>query len=90
MDHGPSNSVTMCPSDIVLTLKLKGLGPLTYEARCGLYLHPTVAITPERLCLGVIDTLMWARDGNHFGKKSKRREKPLEEKESRRWIDGYQ
>jgi len=69
--------------------QLKGLGPLTYEARCGLYLHPTVAITPERLCLGVIDTLMWARDGNHFGKKSKRREKTLAEKESQRWIDGY-
>ncbi len=31
---------------------LQGAGPLNYEARQGLYLHPTIAVTPERLCLG--------------------------------------
>ncbi len=69
--------------------QLKGLGPLTYEDQNGLYLHPTIAVTPDRLCLGVLNTLMWSRDPATYGKKSKRREKALEEKESLRWIEGY-
>lgn len=32
-----------------------GLGPLSYEAQRGMYLHPTYAVTPERLPLGVLD-----------------------------------
>ena len=31
---------------------MQGLGPLNLEIRQGLYLHPTLALTPERLCLG--------------------------------------
>ena len=34
---------------------IQGLGPLNYETRQGLYLHPTLAVTPDRLCLGVLD-----------------------------------
>ncbi len=30
---------------------MQGLGPLNLETRRGLYLHPTLALTPERLCL---------------------------------------
>ena len=32
---------------------MQGLGPLNRETRQGLYLHPTLAVTPERLCLGL-------------------------------------
>ncbi len=32
-----------------------GLGPLNYETRRGLYLHPTLAVTPERVPLGLLD-----------------------------------
>lgn len=32
-----------------------GLGPLNYEARCGMYVHPTYAVTPDREPLGVLD-----------------------------------
>ena len=31
----------------------EGLGPLNYEARRGMYLHPTYAVTPTREPLGV-------------------------------------
>ena len=57
---------------------IEGLGPLNYEARRGLYLHPTLAVTPERLPLGILDSWSWTR--------------PLEgaERESVRWIEGYQ
>lgn len=33
----------------------QGTGFLNNEARLGIYLHPTIAVTPERLCLGVTD-----------------------------------
>ena len=67
----------------------QGLGPLTYETQRGLYLHPTLAVTPERLCLGVLDALIWARSDEGYGKSEERKQKAIEEKESVRWIDGY-
>jgi hypothetical protein len=36
---------------------MSGLGPLSYEAQRGLYLHPTYGVTPEREPLGV--THVW-------------------------------
>ena len=64
--------------------QIEGLGPLTYEAQRGMYLHPTIALTPERLQLGVLDAWMWARElrdaqGVRHG-----------QKESNRWIEGYE
>ncbi|PWF47965.1 IS4 family transposase [Massilia glaciei] len=61
-----------------------GLGPLNYEARRGMYLHPTYAVTPEREPLGVLDAWMWAReergaDGVRPGLI-----------ESTRWTEGYE
>jgi len=68
-----------------------GLGPLTYHERRGLFLHPTLAVTPERLCLGVIHHHMWTRDDATHGKKTRTclRSKAIEDKESQRWVDGY-
>lgn len=66
-----------------------GLGPLTLQSNRGLLLHPTLAITPDRLCLGVLDAHIWARSDDTFGKSGERSHKPIEEKESYRWIEGY-
>lgn len=68
---------------------IQGLGPLNYESRQGLYLHPTLAVTPDRLCLGVLHIHSWARQPGSLGQE-KEPERPLEEKESVRWVDGYQ
>ena len=46
---------------------IEGLGPLNYETRRGLYLHPTIAVTPERLCLGAIDAWSWSREPGSLG-----------------------
>lgn len=69
----------------------EGLGPLTYESALGLYIHPTVAFTPERLCLGVVDLWTWVRDAQTHGTKDRasRASRPIEEKESFRWLEGY-
>lgn len=61
-----------------------GLGPLSYEAQRGMYLHPTYAVTPEREPLGIMDAWMWAREKKD---KSGIRGGP---KESLRWIEGYE
>lgn len=42
--------------------RARGLGPLSYEAQRGMYLHPTYAVTPAREPLGVLDAWMWARE----------------------------
>ncbi|CAN5429677.1 hypothetical protein BH10PSE19_BH10PSE19_16910 [soil metagenome] len=51
-------------------------------------MHPLIAMTPEKLCLGTLHAHTWIRDGK-FGKRYERAKKPIEEKESQRWIDGY-
>jgi hypothetical protein len=63
---------------------IRGLGPLTYEAQRGMYLHPTYAVTRAREPLGVLDAWMWAREpkdanGERGGVK-----------ESIRWTEGYE
>ena len=56
--------------------QIDGLGCLSFDAQRGMYLHPTYAVTPQRLPLGILDNWMWAR--------------PLEGSESRRWVEGYE
>ena len=68
---------------------IEGLGPLNYETRRGLYLHPTLAVTPERLPLGVLDAWSWTREPGCLGE-DKDPHRPIEEKESLRWLEGYQ
>ncbi|WGG52071.1 IS4 family transposase [Rugamonas sp. DEMB1] len=64
--------------------KVRGLGPLNYEARRGMYVHPTYAVTPQREPLGVCDAWMWAREARDAaGVRSG-------QSESARWIEGYQ
>jgi hypothetical protein len=65
-----------------------GLGPLTYANQHGLHIHPTLMVTPERVPLGVFDAWNWARDPEAFG--TDRGPRPIEEKESIRWLEGYQ
>ncbi|MBJ7313764.1 transposase, partial [Rugamonas sp. CCM 8940] len=62
----------------------KGLGPLSYEAQRGMYVHPTYAVTPERAPLGVLNAWMWART---LKDEAGQRGGP---KESLRWIEGYE
>lgn len=68
--------------------------PVNHDCHLGLLLHLTIAVTPERLCLGVIDTHHWARKKlHHRNSREKSRSNhrtPLKEKESYRWIQGYQ
>jgi hypothetical protein len=67
---------------------IAGLGPLNYESRRGMYLHPTLAITPERVPLGLLDLYSFTREPGSLGQE-KDSNRPLEEKESVRWVEGF-
>ena len=68
--------------------KIEGLGRLNVEARRGLFIHPLLALTPDRLCLGVVGAQLYAR-GEKRSSAAKRKKTPIEDKESYRWIEGY-
>jgi len=90
--------VVLLPQDtteIDLTrLEEKVGGPLNEGHRYGLYAHPVLAFTPQRVPLGVVEAFFWSRDEDEFAKsaaqkRAERREKPIQDKESQRWLDGY-
>lgn len=65
-------------------------GPLSRERQLGYYLHPSIAFTPEGVCLGTLHGHIWARDPETFGtSRATVKSKPIEEKESCRWLDGW-
>ncbi len=63
------------------------LGPLNWPDRVGLFDHSMVAFSPEGLCLGVVGAQIWTRQGPPQNRL--RKSKPIQKKESARWIDGY-
>ena len=63
-----------------------GLGPLGPHACQGLLVHSTLAITPERVPLGLLAQQVWARDPNDTGKKARRKQRPIAQKESQKWL----
>lgn len=68
----------------------EGLGELEYENRIGLLKHTTLAVTPERLALGVVRTAIWGRREDRERDRAKIKKWPIEEKESFRWIEDWQ
>jgi hypothetical protein len=67
---------------------IASLGPLNDETRQGMYLHPTLALTPERVPLGLLAAYFWTRAPGRLGQE-KDPGRALEEKASVRWVDGF-
>ena len=63
---------------------IQGLGPLSYEAQRGMYLHHAYALSIHREPLGVLDAWMWAREPKD---NNGQRGGPCE---SERWIESYE
>jgi hypothetical protein len=63
-----------------------GLGPLGHTACQGLHVHSTLAFTPERLPLGLLAQHVWARDPDDIGKRTRRKQLPIGQKESQKWL----
>jgi hypothetical protein len=69
-----------------------GLGPVNNQEdqAIGLLLHDTLAFTEEGTPLGILDAQCWARDPQEKGKRYRRKELPLEQKESWKWLRSFQ
>jgi hypothetical protein len=68
------------------------LGPLStrVDGAMGLWLHNTMAFSVEGTPLGLLDVQCWARDGREFGKHHQRKQRPIEQKESYKWLKSFQ
>lgn len=69
----------------------EGLGPVnnTDDTLIGLLLHDTLAFTQEGTPLGILDAQCWARDPEEVGKRYRRKELPIEQKESMKWLRSF-
>lgn len=69
------------------------VGPSHHEKEKIVFLHPTIAVTPNKVCLGLTSMQYWHRDKICVGKSKEkdalRKQLPIEEKESYRWLKGY-
>lgn len=69
--------------------EVEGLGFLNDTIRQGCIAHTMIACTPERLCLGLVDNEFIFREKDEIGKKAHNNLRPIEEKESYKWIQAY-
>ncbi len=69
----------------------EGLGPINNipTGVVGLMLHGTLAVNTEGNPLGLLSAQCWARDPKDFGKKARRHQLPIEEKESNKWLISF-
>lgn len=70
--------------------KTEGLGPIGTDSEKvrGLMVHDTLAFTPQGTPLGLLNIQCWARE--KIGTRHERHQKPIEEKESWKWVESYQ
>lgn len=69
----------------------KGLGSLSTQSNnIGIMFHDTLAITPQGIPLGLLDFQVWSRDQGEYGKNKNRKNKPIEEKESFKWLKSFE
>jgi Transposase DNA-binding len=64
----------------------KGLGPLGHRACQGWHVHSPLAVTPERVPLGLLAQQVWARDPSEVGKRARRKQLPIGQKASQQWL----
>jgi hypothetical protein len=69
-----------------------GLGPISkhQDGAVGLEVHDTLAFTPAGVPLGLLNVQVWARDPAEFGKRATRRQRPVEQKESYKWLASFE
>jgi hypothetical protein len=69
----------------------EGAGPIntSQNSAVGLIVHDTMAFAADGTPLGVLDVQCWGRDPEQAGKKQRRHQLPIEEKESMKWLVSY-
>jgi hypothetical protein len=70
----------------------EGIGPISpkkSKGAMGLLLHDSMAFNVAGTPLGLLDVQCWARDPQQFGKRALRHQRPIEQKESQKWLKGF-
>jgi len=73
--------------------QIDGAGPIECESRCGAFYHPLIAFDAQGVALGTVWSKSWAREEiatelTTAEKQKRRKQTPIEEKESLRWVEG--
>jgi len=63
-----------------------GLGTLDDAKHQGFLVHTALATPPERVPLGLLAQDVWTRDAAALGKRATRKQRPIAEKESQKWL----
>ena len=91
-----NHRVVLAPQDTTILdysthLMTDGLGPTNSieNQSIGLILHDTVAFSEDGVPLGIVDAQCWARDPDDKGKSRRRKELPVEQKESMKWLRSF-
>ena len=62
------------------------LGLMQDPEHQGLFFHPTLLLTPEKVPLGLAHYQVWTRPAEEFGKRHARKQRPIQDKESHKWL----
>lgn len=68
---------------------LKGTGPLSELSRQGFFAHSQYVVQEDGLPLGLWHSHICVRDPQEHGDSKLRKQLPIQEKESYRWLQGY-
>lgn len=68
---------------------MEGLGPLNDETRRGFFMHGLYAVSEAGVPLGLLHAEINVRNDEHFRVNATRKTRPIEQKESYRWVEGY-
>jgi len=69
---------------------LAGRGRLSRPGQYGLLVHSVLAVSATGVPLGLLHQQSWTRDPATIGQATTRRQRPISEKESQRWLDGQE
>lgn len=64
-----------------------GLGPLGNHLGSGIVCHSTLAVTPDRVPLGLMAQRNWVRDEQTFGSLTPHKKRAIKDKESIKWLE---
>ena len=66
--------------------QIAGIGVIQSPDRAGLLVHTTLAVTPQRVPLGILDQQVWTRPAETLGKRPPHDSRPISDKESQKWL----
>src|SRR5579863_3739864 len=65
-----------------------GLGALENEKMSGLFVHTSLAISEQGVPWGLVGQQVWVRPVESSGKRHSRKQRPIADKESAKWLKG--